>query len=384
MRYLVMSCSTGGGHNSAAHAVEDELIKRGHEVTFLDPYNLINDKAADKVGGAYIKLVQLAPKAFGSLYFAGEMVSKIPIMSPVYYVNGAVAYRMKKYLESNEFDGIIMSHLYPAEMITMLKRRGIKLPPTFYIATDYIPIPFTAETDIDYYCVPGEDCIEEFTSRGIPRERLIPCGIPVNEKFTDKTKGVDSKVRSELNLSCEYRHILVVGGSVGAGSIPQVANILSGYIKRFNKKVDEGIVRGRKLHGIVICGNNDKLYKKLHSKYKERITVLKKTDNMSDYMKCCDILISKPGGLSSTEAAVVKVPLIHISPIPGCETFNVRYFDARGMSVYVKNVRKDLASAITALLKPENRKKMLDSQEISINENARDDWCDFVEKITGK
>ena len=64
-----MSCSTGGGHNSAAHAVEDELIKRGHEVTFLDPYNLINDKAADKVGGAYIKLVQIAPKAFGSLYF---------------------------------------------------------------------------------------------------------------------------------------------------------------------------------------------------------------------------------------------------------------------------------------------------------------------------
>ena len=81
---------------------------------------------------------------------------------------------------------------------------------------------------------------------------------------------------------------------------------------------------------------------------------------------------------------MARVPLIHISPIPGCETFNVKYFDARGMSVYVENVRKDLASAITALLKPENRGKMLASQEISINENARDDLCDFVEKITKK
>lgn len=379
-----MSCSTGGGHNSAAHAVEDELIKRGHEVTFLDPYNLINDKAADKVGGAYIKLVQVAPKAFGSLYFAGEMVSKIPIMSPVYYVNGAVAYLMKKYLQKNEFDGIIMSHLYPAEMITMLKNHKIELPPTFYIATDYIPIPFTAETDIDYYCVPGEDCIEDFTSRGMPREKLIPCGIPVHERFSGRSKGVDRAVLEQLNLSPNLRHILVVGGSVGAGSIPQVTSILSGYIKRFNKKVDEGIIHSRKLHGIVICGNNDKMYKKLHSRYKEHITVLKRTENMSDYMKSCDIVISKPGGLSSTEAAVARVPLIHISPIPGCETFNVKYFDARGMSVYVENVRKDLASAITALLKPENRAKMLASQEISINENARDDLCDFVEKITKK
>ncbi|MBQ9392048.1 MAG: hypothetical protein IJU02_07680, partial [Lachnospiraceae bacterium] len=80
--------------------------------------------------------------------------------------------------------------------------------------------------------------------------------------------------------------------------------------------------------------------------------------------------------------AVAKVPLIHISPIPGCESFNVKYFDAKGMSVYVKNIRKDLASAITALLKPENRDKMLKSQQSTINENARNEWCDFIEEET--
>ncbi len=380
MRYLIMSCSTGGGHNSSAHAVEEELIKRGHEVIFLDPYDLVNEKRAEQVGWAYIKLVQTMPKVFGTLYFAGEMVSRIPIMSPVYFANAGVAYRMKKFLKENRFDGIIMSHIYPAEMITMLRRHKVELPPTFFIATDYICIPFTAETECDYYCIPGEDSIEAFESRGIPREKLKPCGIPVKEAF-DKGR-IDKKAMNEIGLSPNMRHILVVGGSVGAGRIILVTEILAGYIKAFNRKVDNGIIKSRKLHGIVVCGNNEKIYKKLRSKKKDFITILKSTDNMPDYMKASDIIISKPGGLSSTEAAVAKVPLIHISPIPGCESFNVKYFDAKGLSVYVKNIRKDMASAITALLKPENRAKMLQSQKSTINDNARNEWCDFIEEET--
>lgn len=380
MNYLIMSCSTGGGHNSAAHAIEKELVKRGHEVTFLDPYDLVNERRGDQVGWAYIKLVQTMPKVFGSLYFAGEMVSRIPIMSPVYFANAGVAYRMKGFLKKNNFDGIIMSHIYPAEMITMLKRHKVDVPPTFFVATDYICIPFTAETDCDYYCVPGEDSIEAFTSRGIPREKIKPCGIPVHEDF-DK-RGVNNRAIEEIGLSPKMRHILAVGGSVGAGQMKLVTDVLGGYIKIFNDKVDKGIIKSRKLHGIVVCGNNEKLYKKLHSMNKEFITVLKATDNMPLYMKASDIIISKPGGLSSTEAAVAKVPLIHISPIPGCESFNVKYFDAKGMSVYVKNIRKDLASAITALLKPENRDKMLKSQKSTINDNARNEWCDFIEEET--
>ena len=375
-----MSCSTGGGHNSAAHAVEEELLERGNEVDFLDPYDLVNKRRSSQVGNAYIKLVQKTPKVFGYVYFLGELVSKIPLMSPVYFANAAVAYRMRKYLMQNHYDGIIMSHLYPAEMITMLKRHGMELPATFYIATDYTCIPFTAETDCDYYCLPGEDAVESFVSRGIPIDKVKPYGIPVKEGFDAAAPaGKNSKIMPPW-LSANYRHILVVGGSVGAGDLELTTKIVSGYISAFNRKVNDGIIKSRKLHAIIICGDNDKVFKKLYKKKNVYTTVLQSTDNMSEYVKASDIVISKPGGLSSTEVAVAKVPLIHISPIPGCESFNVKYFEARGMSIYVKNLRKDLASAITALLKPENRRKMLSSQEEAINDKARDEWCDFIEE----
>lgn len=379
-----MSCSTGGGHNSAAHAVQQELIKRGHEVDFLDPYDLVDKKVSEGVGNAYIKLVQTSPKVFGSVYYLGEVFSKIPVKSPVYFANIGVAHRMRDFLRENKYDGIIMSHIYPAEMITRLKHHKEELPPTFYIATDYTCIPFTAETDCDYYCVPGEDAIEPFTSRGIPIEKIKPYGIPVSEGFDTSGLSREShKALEEACLSSDMRHILLIGGSIGAGNVGLAVKILSGYIKEFNKKVDEGIIKSRKLHAIVICGKNEKLYKKLSHKKMPYTTVLRQTDSLSSYIKSCDIVISKPGGLSSTEVAVAKVPLIHISPIPGCETFNVRYFEARGMSIYVKNLRKDLASAITALLKPENRRKMLRSQEESINDRARNEWCDFIESVSG-
>ncbi|MCR4610939.1 MAG: hypothetical protein K5644_03475 [Lachnospiraceae bacterium] len=381
MRYLVMSCSTGGGHNSAAHAVEEELISRGHDVDFLDPYDLIHKKLSSTVGGAYIKLVQKFPTIFGTVYFAGDIVSRIPVMSPVYFANAGVANKMRLYLQQNQYDGIIMSHLYPAEMITMLKHHKVQLPPTFYIATDYTCIPFTAETECDYYCLPGEGSVDDFVSRGIPREKIKPYGIPVKKDFNMRKKNKSSELSAPW-LNPNMRHILVVGGSIGAGSVELAVKIVSGYIREFNKKVDDKIIESRKLHAIVVCGNNKKLYKKLYHKKARYVTVLQATDNMSEYMKASDIVISKPGGLSSTEVAVAKVPLIHISPIPGCEIFNVKYFEARGMSIYVKNLRKDLASAITALLKPANRRKMLESQEAGINENARDEWCDFIEDKT--
>ena len=383
MKYLVMSCKTGGGHNAAAHAVEEELLSRGHEVDFLDPYDLVNDKRGDQVGGIYIKAVQKVPKAFGVVYQMGDFLSKVlPVKSPVYFAGAMVAYRMGVFLKDNNYDGIIMAHLYPAEMITMLKRHKRELAPTFYIATDYTCIPFTAETDCDYYCLPGEDAVDEFVSHGIPIEKVKPYGIPVKAQFSDKSEVNRPSHSKEPCLLPKYRHILVVGGSVGAGSLELTQQILSGYIKAFNKKVDEGVLKSRKLHSIFICGNNKKLFKKLYNKKDIYTTVIQATDNMPEFIKSSDIVISKPGGLSSTEVAVAQVPLIHISPIPGCETFNVRYFEAKGMSIYVENIRKDLASAITALLKPENRRKMAESQEASINADARSELCDFIESVS--
>ena len=86
---------------------------------------------------------------------------------------------------------------------------------------------------------------------------------------------------------------------------------------------------------VVICGNNERLYQSLKRECRddENFRVLRKTDRMADYMKAADVFITKPGGLSSTEAAVSGTPIVHYSPIPGCESKNFRFFTENGMSL---------------------------------------------------
>ena len=132
MDALILSCSTGGGHNAAGFAIKEELEYRGHRVTMMDPYELVSHKLATEVGNVYVKMVQRSPKFFGFIYSLGSLVRKVPGKSPVYYANIAVAKKLSIYLREHPVDVILMPHLYPAELITYLKKRGEKLPLCVY------------------------------------------------------------------------------------------------------------------------------------------------------------------------------------------------------------------------------------------------------------
>ena len=118
MDALILSCSTGGGHNAAGFAIKEELEYRGHRVTMMDPYELVSHKLATEVGNVYVKMVQRSPKLFGFIYSLGSLVRKVPGKSPVYYANIAVAKKLSIYLREHPVDVILMPHLYPAELIT--------------------------------------------------------------------------------------------------------------------------------------------------------------------------------------------------------------------------------------------------------------------------
>lgn len=364
MEALILSCGTGGGHNAAGRAVEAELLSRGHNVTFLDPYTLKDQKTSHLVSRAYITLVQRSPGAFGALYNLGDAYRKLPVRSPVYHINRGMAKILSKYLDEHPCDAIVMPHLFPAEIVTHMKRCGMKVPATFFVATDYVCIPFTEETDCDYYITPAEAMNRDFLSRGIPAEKLAPLGIPVRQEFMT---GPDrAGARARLGLDSERLTILVAGGSIGAGSLDETAGTLLATF--------EGA------HVIVICGNNEALYEKLRQRASARCLVLRETPHFADYMKACDIFISKPGGLSSTEAAALGTALIHVTPIPGCETLNMEFFSKRGMSIPVTAPKKELPDACRRLLSESFRERMLAKQRASLPQNAAPHICDLMER----
>lgn len=365
MKVLILSCKTGGGHDAAGRAIAEQLTALGEEAYFFDHLLLAGDKVSDTVGKSYVRLVQKVPLLFGILYKLGAIVSRIVKKSPVYYTNGLIAPYLNQYLQDNQFDAIIMPHLFPAETITYMKRKGMKLPLTIAVATDYTAIPFWAETECDYYVIPSPDLAREFCTGKIKKKQLLPFGIPVSPAFSAQITRAEA--RKQLSINHDERIYLVVGGSMGAGQLIALVGMLSATKKK-------------KEHIIVICGSNLKIRKKLQKRFEKEntITILGHTNQMPLYMRSCDILYTKPGGLTSTEAAVAEIPLVHTSPIPGCESVNRRYFRKRGMSVSAKKSLGQIVAGIRLLEHPEQVAIMKENQRRYVPKDAAYQICKFL------
>lgn len=368
MDALILSCGTGGGHNAAGRAIADELKARGHNVVMFNPYELHGQTLVRCVDGAYISVARRTPKLFGFIYCLGNLVRKLPGRSPVYFVNGKMDELLWDYLSQNHFDIVIMPHLFPAEILTHMKQKGKNVPVLMFIATDYVCTPFTEETDCDAYIIPSPELEADFAKQGIPKGKMHPLGIPSHSSFSADISREDAARR--LGLDPQMQYILLSGGSFGAGKIQTTI-----------RRLDKLLRKETSARLIVLCGSNEKLYNRLKKRRSVRIIPVTHTDQMSLYLKACSLYLTKPGGLSSTEAAACGVPLVHVSPIPGCETYNARFFSRRGMSLSCKPTRKDCRRMLT-LLKDENAcREMIRQQKKYVNAAAAADICDLAEQM---
>lgn len=366
MDALILSCGTGGGHDSAARAIGEELERRGHTARILNPYALKGDRLTAGINNTYIAAARSAPMAFGMVYKLGQAYRLLPVRSPVYYANHGMNGAMEEFLRENRFDVILTTHLFPAEILTNMKRHGADLPPTVFIATDYVCIPFTEETECSAYVIPSPASVEDFVGRGIPEGKLYPLGIPTSRAFREPQSR--EEVRRCLGIAPDIREILISGGSMGGGNVERAITRLRGHFGG-----QEGT------HLTVVCGSNQRLLRQLENA--SDLTALGYTEEMAKLMRACDLFVTKPGGLSSTEAAVCGVPLFHTCPIPGCETYNARFFSSRGMSVFGDVTPQTLARVDALLADPVQRRAMVDSQRANISPTAGEDICRLAETL---
>lgn len=257
-----------------------------------------------------------------------------------------------------------MPHLYPAETITYMKRKGMELPITIAVMTDYTCIPFWEETDCDYYVLAHEALRKSCIKKGIPNEKIQTFGIPVVKSC--RLKISKKEARKKLGLKLDQKYFLVAGGSMGAGDFTELIQ------KLISSTNTEQI--------LAICGNNRKAERKLKKKFKKcsRVMVLGFTKQMPLYLSACDVVFTKPGGLTSTEAAVIGVPIIHTTPIPGCETINRRFFIHTGMSLSALTLKGQVNKGIRLINDLEVQKKMKNCQAKQIHEDAVKQLYQFV------
>ncbi len=328
MKVLVLSCSTGGGHNSAAKNIVHYLNEHHIEAVFQDYLALFDEKKKRIVEQFYYKSLLGNGKMFEGIYKLGEFYNKTNLTSPVYLLNKYGKDKLKEKIIKEGYDLCICTHLYPALALTALKKEQ-KIP-FLSVATDYKCIPFTNEIDADYYVIPNQDLESDYLKMGIRKEKLLPFGIPV-----EKTTFQKNELLTKLEIHFP-KNILVMSGSMGFGPITKLC-------KELLKKIDSntGV--------IVVCGHNEKLYQKLGTIKDNRLKILGYISNVTEYIFVSDVILTKPGGLTTTEISVARKPFIHIYPIPGVETYNAKYFRENHLSLLETNKKRIVATTLMLL-----------------------------------
>lgn len=371
MKFLILSCNTGGGHNSAAKAIKEALEEKHQLCDIMDVLAFGSQTASDLVCDAYIEMVKKTPKLFGELYNMGNRIGQLnqknsKIRSPIYLINKIYADSLTDYIKNNNYDAVICVHIFAAEAMTNLKKHKNITIPFYFVSTDYYCPPMLEETTPNAIFMAHKDSAFTYINHGIDKKLLVPSGIPVSKKFLDKKDKADA--RKEFGLQPEDQVFLLMSGSMGFGDLLDTTR----YI------FDNG---NKNTRVIAITGNNQELYKEFEEafKHEERLILVGFTDKVSDYMDASDVLLTKPGGLSSSEALAKGIAIVHTAPIPGCESENVQFFTEHHLSVCARE-SEDAGRLAVKLMNDEFlRAQILAAQDTYRPQNAAMKIADYVE-----
>lgn len=355
MKIVVFTCSTGGGHNACANYIKKEFTDFGITCDVQDYLMLLGEKTAKFIEKMYLDTTKGNGNVFGSVYKLGELYSKTNIPSPVYGLNVLVKNKINKFLIENDYDLAIGTHLFPCLALTKLKKdRDIKF---INVATDYECIPFWEETNPDLFVIPSPLLKDDFIKKRFKENVLLATGIPVATSFfnTKKIPELDGK-----------KIVLLTSGSMGFG---QMKNIVLELLKKINDA-----------YLVVVCGTNEVLKKDLESIDNSHLIVKGFINNINDYMAASTVIVSKPGGLTTTEIAAMHKPLVHMMPIPGVEDYNADFFAKNNMSLRANNVL-EVVDAVKRLLEDEElQNTLIDNQKKLINRYSAKSLVEYVLK----
>lgn len=326
MKVLILSCNTGGGHNSCGKYIQEELNANNIRCDFKNYFEIVHLTKKDFSNKIYVGSLGKRGGLFNYIYKIGENYDKTNLISPVYLVNKFYSNRLYEFIKTNQYDLVICPHLFPAQALTAINKNH--RIPFIFVDTDYEYHPLTHEVEADYYVIP-KGLEEKFISRGFDKSKLLPIGIPVSTNYIRNAKNIKDK------LHINKKMVLVLLGSMGFGNI-------EGVIEDFLNIKDT--------YFVIVCGKNKKLYENLKKHENNYIRVIGYSKNVNDLIKSSDIVISKPGGLSSTEIASFRKGLIHVFPIPGVETSNTVFFNKHNLSL-IANDNKELLNHLNLLLK---------------------------------
>ena len=337
MNVLILSTNTGQGHNSCAQALEETFKKHGDRCEIKDVLAYVSPKVSDLVGKCHVKIYRHAAWSNKAGY---EFSEKHPVVfnknSPVYAIFMKGARKLAAYIDEQGFDAVLTCHVFGGIILTQAKEicsTGFK---TASVSTDYTCSPGIAQSSLDHYFIPHGSLKDEFISAGVDPESIHAAGLPVRGDFfrsADKNRA-----KKALGINADQRHLIVMCGSMGGGPVYELTEEIAK-------------IPGENVQVSVICGTNGNLKKKIEKKFAENknLHAYGYVGNMSAFMDSADLFLTKPGGISVTEAAVKGLPMVFVNSVSGCEDHNFKYFIGSGGALSAKK-HKDIAALCMQLI----------------------------------
>ena len=343
MKVLILTCKTGQGHNSSAAAIKESFDKRGIECDIQDNAAMMSKLGAILMDKAFTGVYLYMPKFFNKGYSMTEFrIGRI--CSADMFASALMLFsrRLRRYITENGYTHVIAVHLLSAVMISAMNKKKTLGVKTAFLSTDYTLLPFISNTELDLYLMPHEDLADLYVDKGIPREKHAYTGIPVRRDFTEYS-GSREEARRELDLPTDSKVAFIMGGSMGCGPIEELVETIA-------KSKDEN------LRILVCCGTNKQLLKSLEKSEDVRIRAFSYSNNIPTILRATDVFVTKPGGISITEAGVMGVPTVLLNAIGGCETPNFNFFTSHGFAFGASDI-SDVAKHCNAVLTNEEAGK---------------------------
>lgn len=317
-KVLVLSESFGLGHERAAQALIKGLtvIEPGVETLHANSIYSSFPRLTGAFLGLYLQMLNRFPRVWHRIYQNGRRNMENTGSKKIVY--RLLAGAIKKIIDGFRPDAVVCTHPFPAAAISRLKEEGLNIP-LIGIVTDYDIHAYWLDQNIDLYIVGDSKLEEDFAALNFNPRRVSGAGIPIDPVFGRRDDRAE--VRARLGLEQNAPVLLVAGGGWGLGDLGRIVDLLTAMAEGF--------------HIIVVTGTNLQLRKILQQKYAAAVNVSIEglVTNIHEYMTAVDIMVTKPGGLTTSEGLASGVPMVLFDVFYGQEEWNARFLTENGAAV---------------------------------------------------
>ncbi len=326
-KVLLLHISNVSGHKKATEAINSALkqIDPTVQTLSINAFNYTNPISEKIVNSLYMSILKRIPSFWDYLYDNPSVVKALNRYKKI--VHSMNLKKLKKLYDQFEADAVVCTQAFPCGMMADFKKKYNLDFKIFAVLTDYIAHSFWIYDNVDYYICPDQVVKRTLIQKGIKEDRIKPFGIPIDPKFNSSFDK--NSIKKSLGLEIDKPTILVMGGGQGIGPIKAIISLL--------------IKTSANFQIIVVAGSNKKLYKwlcKIKNRLQKKIFPFGFINNIEELMCASDLVITKPGGITTAEALTMKLPMLIVNPLPGQEEYNSHHLLSIKAAIKVGHIKR--------------------------------------------